>query len=431
MKKQLVLIMLILLALCWYMTAETYLGNNQRYEKEMQTAKALEEKEIYITAIDHYEMAMTYKVGDFDAMYGIAQDYLKLDESDRYISQMNSIIDKFGPNEKVLSELYNYHMENECVDDAAELVYDLKKKYPENELVMKLYKERRGDYSEIFASFEEISSYMNGYAVFEQDGKKGLVNAEADVVIRPLYDDISYPSGESQFIPVQVDNKGYYINKDGYKIAEPDGGYSYFGSEASQCTLAIKKGKYGFLDTEYKEKTEFQWDDATRIVYGLGAVKKGSKWALINSEFELITDYVYDDVIRNEWRVCSYNQVVWVGKNGKYELVDATGTPLTGEKYDMAKVFVGEEPCAVLKDDLWGFVSKDGTVFIEPKYNEADSFNMGYAPVKYESVWGLIDSNSDVVIDYQFEEMKPLNENGVIPVKQQGIWTVIKMKIFK
>ena len=156
MKKNLIIAMLLLLILGWYMTMDAFLGNDARYQEEIRKAQELEEKEIYITAISHYEAALTYKPEDYNAMYGIACDYKNLDEMNEYEKQMKTIIKSFDADEKTLSELYGYYIAEEEYDDAAELVYELKKKYPDNELVNKLYDERKGDYSEKFVAFEGL-----------------------------------------------------------------------------------------------------------------------------------------------------------------------------------------------------------------------------------------------------------------------------------
>lgn len=431
MKKQLIITMLILLALGWYITTDTFLGRDVKYNEEISRAKELEAKEIYITAISHYETALTYKQNDYNAMYGIAQDYKMLDEMNNYEKQLKTMLTTFNADKRILSELYDYYIENDSMNAAAELVYNLKKEYPENEYINQLYEERKGDYTEKFSSFEKISSYMNGVAVFSRNGKKGIIDDEGDVEIDARYDEIGYPSGDDEYIAVVDEGKAYFINENGYKIAEPENVYTYLGNESSGCVLAKKSGKYGYLDEEYEEKTEFIWDDATAVYSGIGAVKKGERWALIDQDCKLITDYIYDDVLQNDWNICSENEVVWVVIDGKYQLVDKKGSILTGEVYDNAKCFVSDEPCAVMKSGQWGFINADGTEYLSPQYEEADSFHMGFAPVMNQRQWGLIDEKGILVLDYYFDEMRPLNEDGVIPVKKEELWSLIQLKIFE
>lgn len=430
MKKNLIICMAVLLVLCWYVSIGAYLGNDGKYQDAMNQAKALEEKEIYIRAIDSYKEALIYKSLDFDAMYGIAQDYKKLEEEEKYEKQMLSILSDLGPNEIVLNEIYQYYMDAGETGNAAELVYDLKEKHPEDALVDKLYEERKGDYVELFECYESISAYSEKCAVYQSGGLKGLIDLEGDILIDAKYSEIAYPAGNEEYIAVVSENTAYYLNTDGYKIDEPDEHYTYLSGIGSNCILAVKDGKYGYLDASYNPLTKFEWEDATKIYDNLGAVKKNDKWALINKDFELLTEYIYDDVVYDEWRRCSLNGVVWVSKAEGYQLVNEEGAVLTKNTYDSVKPFVSEEPCAVEKDENWGFVDKTGQEVIAPAYEGANSFNKGFAPVEDHSRWGLIDSKNKVALDYTFDNLLPLNQKGVAPFEREGVWSLIKMKIY-
>ena len=431
MKKQLVLGMLVLLGLCWYTALSGYVGLGGKYQGAMDVASMLEKKEIYIKAIDSYKEALNFKANDFNAMYGIAKDYENLGEYDSYEKQMHAIVDALGPNEKAVDELYHYYVEKDNLTDAAKLVYSLKKQYADDALVNRLYEERKGDYTESFASYDRISSYNGRYAVCELEGKKGLIDDEGELVIAPRYDVISAPSGNEEEIAVAVDGKAYWIDKKGYKIAETDEHYEYLSSLASGLILAGKDGRYGYLNASHNPKSSFEWEDATMVYDQLGAVKKNGKWALINSKLELVTDYIYDNVIYNEWHIASVNGRIWAGNKEGYQLLDKEGKVLTKNTYDEAKVFASGQPCAVKKGEKWGFVDLDGNEVITPQYEDAQSFCKDFAPVRSRELWGLIDLNNKVTVDYQFDEMMPLNDIGATPVKRGDIWSVVRLKIYE
>lgn len=431
MKKQLVIGMLVLLGLCWYTALSGYVGLGGKYQEAMDAAGRLEQKEIYIKAIDSYKEALSFKANDFNAMYGIAKDYENLGEYDSYERQMHAIVDAFGPDEKALNELYHYYMGKGNLTEAARLAYGLKKQYPDNELVSKFYEERKGDYTESFAAYEAISSYNGKYAICELGGKKGLIGDNGELVIAPQYEEIAAPSGNEEEIAVAVKGKAYWIDKRGYKIAETDEHYEYLSSQTSGFILARKDSRYGYLDEAHNPRSQFEWEDATMICDQIGAVKKKGKWALINSKLELVTDYIYDDVIYNEWHIASVNGRIWAGTKDGYQLLDKEGKVLTQNFYDGAKIFVSGQLCAVKKYEEWGFVDADGNEVIAPQYEDAQSFNKDFAPVKSGEAWGLIDLNNKVTIDYQFDEMMPMNDKGAVPVKREGIWSIVQLKIYE
>lgn len=430
MKKKIVLVLLVLLALSWYTATKSYLGNSGKYKAAMDEAQKLEEKEIYITAIDSYQTAMTYEPNDLKAMYGIATDYKNLEEYDSYTKQMKSILSTQGVQEDILQELYDYYISQDMTNDADELVYDLYRQHSDNALVASLYEERKGDYFELFNSYEKLSSFENNYTVYEKEGKQGLVDASGGVLIEARYDKIAVPDSTNGYIAVVDGSKAYYLNKKGYKIAEPDEKYSYLGPMGEGGILALKNGKYGYLNNDFSEATKFEWDEATRIYDGVGAVKKGKKWALINRKKELVTDYVYDDIITDDLGKCSVNGLVWAGKNGKYQLIDKEGNVLAKD-YDGAKPFASSEPCAAEKNGSWGFVNTSGEEVIECKYEDAESFHKDFAPIKQHSAWGMIDNSGKLVMDEKYDQLYPLNDKGTVVYAKEGIWGILQMKLYE
>lgn len=267
--------------------------------------------------------------------------------------------------------------------------------------------------------------------MYETDGKKGLITSDGSVLIDARYDEIYYPAGTDDYVAVVSGNQAYYLNEDGYKIAEPDTKYAYLSSISEGLILAKKGDKYGFLDSAYTEKSEFIWEDATCIYESLGAVKKGGKWAIVNEKLEYVTDYIYEDVVMDEWKRCSVNALIWVKNKGAYQLIDKEGNILTKKGYEEVKTFVSEEPCAVKKDDKWGFVNVAGEEVISCQYEDAKSFTKGFAPVADHSLWGLIDTDNQLVTDYSFDNLHSLNEEGIAPFEREGIWSLLQMKIYE
>ena len=49
---------------------------------------------------------------------------------------------------------------------------------------------------------------------------------------------------------------------------------------------------------------------------------------------------------------------------------------------------------------------------IDPKYDEADSFNIGYAPVKIDKKWCFINSEQETIVDTDLESLSALSDNG-------------------
>ena len=55
MRKNLSVVMIVLLGLAWYITLSTWLGNEKKYNDMIAEAQRLEEKGLYLDAVSQYE----------------------------------------------------------------------------------------------------------------------------------------------------------------------------------------------------------------------------------------------------------------------------------------------------------------------------------------------------------------------------------------
>ena len=167
------------------------------------------------------------------------------------------------------------------------------------------------------------------------------------------------------------------------------------------------------------------YDYASNYKGGVATVKKGEKWALINTAEEMITDYIFDEVLLDEFDTCCTSGVIFAKKDGKYYMLDSKGERISETAFDDAKPFFGTGPAAVCLNGKWGFVNKNGKMAIEPQYENAVSFNIGLGAVCVEGRWGYINVSGDVKIAHQFEDCKPFASNGIAAVKEDGLWKYV------
>ena len=81
----------------------------------------------------------------------------------------------------------------------------------------------------------------------------------------------------------------------------------------------------------------------------------------------------------------------------------------------------------------WGFIDKEGTVILEPQWDEAYDFYMGFGIVSNNSLWGLIDRNGTEVIPLKYQgignfepDMKSIfNPKFLARAKLNGLWGFI------
>ena len=431
MKKSLTLGMAVLLVLAWYVTVSSWLGNGTRYENCLAEAKRLEGKELYLDAITQYEEAMTLKSPTLEVELLIAEDYRAMGDSKGYTNKLNNIISAYGPEERAVTLLCDYYKENYSQERLMRALVSLREKYPDDKLVEEYYNTIKGLYREKYMSMQDIGEYHGKYAVYVQNGKKGLLDTNGDVVVEAVYDDIAYNGNNDDWITVKDGESYYFINKKGYKVQEPDESYEYLGILSQKRVVAKKAGKYGYLNENMKEQIAFVYDDATVFKEDLAAVKQGEKWALINRKGELKTEFIYDEVAINSIGACSVGGVVWVRQGDGWFLINDAGETIGTEVYDEVRAFETDGYCAVCKYERWGFVDQQGNLVIECNYQDAKSFANDFAPVKRGGLWGYIDTENYLAIACDFEDARQINNKMTAPVSHQGSWTLIELQAFR
>ena len=431
MKKNMILMMVVLLALCWYSTVGTWMSSENNYQTAMANAESFEERGLYLDAIEEYESAMQYRKDTSEVMQKIAYDYRNLGDTDSYLSQLQSIIFQYGPKEDVLSDIYEHYVSEDDTEEAIEYISGLKASYPEDTTVDQYYQEIRKDYYELYHSYQRVGSYLGSYAVYEYEGKKGVIDTAGEIVLQAAYDEIEIPLRVADGFPVRVGEETYVISEKGYKVAQPEENCEKLGILSGNRILAKQNGKYGYLDSDLEKTTDFIWDDATNFSNKIAAVKQGEKWAFINSKGELLTDYIYTDVKRDVHNFCGRYGLLWVNEGKGYFLIDAELEPIGNALYEDVRCFYEEGAAAVYQNGKWGFADRQGQLVVPYTFDDADSFRIGYAPVRLGGLWGYAGEDGNLLIDYTFDEALGFNDSGTAPVKLGEAWELIKLGIYE
>lgn len=429
MKRKLKLLMLALLLLTWVSTVNSVLGAPEKYKNYMENAEGYYEKELYADALDSYEMALKYNPESIDARIGIAQIYLNMGDSSKYINQCELICEKDTENEEAVAMIMEYYLEKNNIKAAVQKIVQMYRDNPQNKTIEDYYLKLRGSYSEKYCAFDYLSTIVDGYASYCADGKYGIIDRNGEVIVKNTTDMSSIFYGDSEMAAIIENGKACYIDKDGYKVRVPDENYTYLGIVSASRILACLNGKYGYVNKDMEPQTEFEWEDATAIVSKLGAVKKDDKWAIVNNRIEPLTDFIYEDIIYDENRVCSINGLIWGMREGRYCLINSEGEEITKNIYDDVKPFLSDEPTAVKQGLKWGFINKNGEIVIDFQYNDALSFRNGMAPVEMDR-WGYIDLDGQFVIEETFDAATPFDESGAATVKIGNFWTIISLYAF-
>lgn len=120
----------------------------------------------------------------------------------------------------------------------------------------------------------------------------------------PFYRGISIVASGGEYL---LKEDGTELNKKKYETIK-DGGEGLF------IVADLDTGKSGFMDYDANEKTNLEYSDAKPFKNGMAAVKKNGDWALIDRNFELVSDYEYDEITR------AYGGLIYA-KKGEYTYI--------------------------------------------------------------------------------------------------------------
>lgn len=430
MKKLLIGAVFLLFCTAWWNAVNGLTEKPALYREHIRKAEQFEEQEIYYDAILEYQNALAYSPENMDLYLKIARAYKNLGNIDGFEETCRTAIDLQEENEEAIFLLTDYYLEEGENEEAIALLKNQIEKKGESSALQEKLWSLAGGYKIISGEYDYISDSGKGCMQVAAEGKKGLLYENGKELIRPQYEEISF-FGDNGFAAVKKDGESYFIDKNNYKRREPPEKYDYLGSISQGFIPAKKDGKWGYLNEDFQEVTEFVYEQVTPMLDGVAAVQKDGKWALIGEKLQRITDFEFSEIVTDDWGFCSRNGRVFVKNGDKYILIDNEGREIGEESFENVRPFLSQYGAAVQKDGKWGFISPEGKILLQFMYEDAKSFSdVGYAAVKEGGQWGYIKENGDFVIDPEFDDAKGFNSQGAAPVYTGGTWKLIQLDIY-
>lgn len=287
--------------------------------------------------------------------------------------------------------------------------------------------------------FEQVTAFSpaNG-AVVGGDGLWGIVNASGNMVISQTYPKLC---AFTQYAAA-VDHQGRAIYLDeeeriritGSLVTEndPDFGQITEFKPISDGLIPACNGKvWNFYDSETYTLRFGGFRDVTCISNGVGGVSNGDGWAIIDSTGQLLTDYIYDEILVDPTGSPCHGDSLVVMKDEAYYLADKQGNVIAGP-YDNAEPFNDDTYTAVEKNGEWGFVNHQGEEALMGKFDGVHAFSNTYAAVCMDDRWGYIDGTGETVIDYQFQNAGAMSSRGsAFVLDESGFWRLMILYLYQ
>lgn len=365
--------------------------------------------------------------------------YYGLQDGNAYERQVLSMIRAYPEQEENYERLIRFYQSTDNTAALCKYLPEFVELWSENENILQANDELNKQYQYVMTSYYDVK-YATPSLADVQERERDIVD-DTDVMSRKLVDsqgrevfDAGYKQmsvaqdGGSCFVCDQEEKWTRVDISQNLLAKNQDVNFSYIGRLAeNNIATAVVNGDYCFINNAMKV-SDIKWEEAGTFRDGINAVKQNGKWALVTTEsWSNNTEFPYTDIPRNSQDCCVVEGCgVVADEKGYYVISTEEFLPVSENTYEEMKAFECSQPAAYRSGDKWGFVNREGQVYLKAKYEDAKSFMNGYAAVKQNGLWGYIDKDGTMVIEAQFQDALNVMENGYAYVKNElGYWDCV------
>lgn len=396
-----------------------------KYNEALSAARDYREKDIQIDAEDYYMQALSQKPS-IDLYVEIGEFYWETEQVKK-ATNWGATITKTYPEEvagyEFLMGIYDQKQDYVACFDLADT---FTKRGLSSETISSILS--KIEYTFFFnGEYHGAGIYSGGLSPIQIDGKWGYVNQTGDKVINAQYT-YAGPFIEGLAPVVDRDGNAFFIDTAGNKK------HVVLGVDNVVQVGLIENGMFSLYDGEkwYFYNDEHQkifggFDEVSAIGNGIAAVKSNGQWQLVDRTGADLTGKTYASVAMDEKLVVFRNDRLFVSDGIKYQMISSSGEVVGSGSYEDVRIFNDSTYAAVKINGKWGFIDKDGTVKIEPQYEDARSFANGMAAVMQDGLWGFINADGEMVIEPQFEDARDFNSNGCVFIFIDSEWKLLRL----
>ncbi|MFT7613454.1 MAG: hypothetical protein ACI9J3_002428, partial [Parvicellaceae bacterium] len=283
--------------------------------------------------------------------------------------------------------------------------------------------------------FKEISSFQNGMVVTGKKSKKGLSNIEGLVILKKVYNNIKVTPS---YVLATRRNSTAMFNRQGELISNDK--YSYVDVNENTGDFLFQKGRSTIIVNEkYNRRIKLKNIVGTSLLDSSIVIKSASFVGLITLNKNAIIPTKYHEILDfddstylvklnkikglynregKELLSCHYAHIVkvapdiYAGFGGRYtsRFVNSKGDILYEDNfYDVDPIQNGLIKCKRYQGTI--YLNRQFKNGLNAVYQDGYSFIEGYACVKYNGTWVIINPDGDELSASSFLDIKPLGKN--------------------
>ena len=242
------------------------------------------------------------------------------------------------------------------------------------------------------------STFSEGFGGVKVHGKWGFVNANDEVVVEPVYDQV-FPFSEGRAVVKSGDRFGL-IDATGKQVVEVD--YDHISSFSEGLATIHLEERSGCIDRQGSVVIPLDF-------YGIGLFSEGL--ASFSYERSRPGNYATTGILNKQGQVVMSPRFCSIGL-----FSEGLAAVRIGDRWDWDMKFNG----------LYGYCDREGNIVIEPKFFSAQPFFEGLAAaqaVKGEhgpGLWGYIDKSGAWAIAPQYR-LRPSGFSQGIAMHYSGV----------
>ena len=235
---------------------------------------------------------------------------------------------------------------------------------------------------EIFTEYNQIEAIQNkddsnnlwyeqNVLKVQKDNKYGLINLDGKVLQEPQYDEITAVSGIENAFKVKKDNLYGIVDNEGKMILQPEYAdiINLGDDNLSGYIIKNQEQKYGIVDYTASQVLEAKYDSIENV-YG--------------------------------------NDLYVVTENGVKKVINKDGSDVLTQGFDSVKEILSNKDNGIIfeRAGKYGVMKLDGTVTIEPNYEDLDESKSGFLIAKLNGKYGIIDLQQTEKIPYNYNSIE-------------------------
>jgi len=207
----------------------------------------------------------------------------------------------------------------------------------------------------------------------------GFTSKDGKVIIELQYDYIADFENGIAFIGI-----GKFIKNDSYETFE---------------------GKTGIIDSTGRILFSPQFDDVELYDRKIGVYRKNSKYGFFKINGTFLTDSIFEDA------ELFYHDLARVKMKNKYGFIDTTGHIAIPCRFDFADDFQKNKIAVVAVHGRYGIIDSKGAYVLHPVYEKIEPFDADIAYFKDKELFGVLNYKGEVVQKAIFKDKVYVTDN--------------------